>query len=247
MNIKKILYKALEDSFLHCNYSFDDLMLSFSNRPEEADFQCNSAFAIAKKVHTSPEVVANSIIANLDQDIADVSFAKPGFINFKIKDEVLSKMLNEALSNDRLCLETVEEPQKVVMDYGGANVAKELHVGHLRSPVIGESLARLYKILGNDVITDTHLGDWGLQMGLTVAQLEDDGYIDGYFDKSKKNKEITLDTLNEEYPKASKRKSEDDSFRKKAEEYTKYIQDKIEDLRQEFFPFSKKLSKVRII
>ena len=102
MNIKKILYKALEDSFLHCNYSFDDLMLSFSNRPEEADFQCNSAFAIAKKVHTSPEVVANSIIANLDQDIADVSFAKPGFINFKIKDEVLSKMLNEALSIDRL-------------------------------------------------------------------------------------------------------------------------------------------------
>ncbi|MBR7172534.1 MAG: arginine--tRNA ligase [Clostridia bacterium] len=228
MNIKKILYKALEDSFLHCDYSFDDITLTFSNRPEEADFQCNSAFAIAKKVHTSPEVVANSIIANLNQDVADVSFAKPGFINFKIKDEALSKALNEALANERLCLDELEEKETVVMDYGGANVAKELHVGHLRSPVIGESLARLHKILGNKVITDTHLGDWGLQMGLTIAQLKDDGYIDGYFDPSKKNKEITLDTLNEEYPKASRRKNEEEDFRKKAEEYTKLIQDKVE-------------------
>lgn len=228
MNIKKILYKALEESFLHLNYSFDDITLSFSNRPEEADFQCNSAFMIAKKVQKSPEVVANSIIANLNQDVADVWFAKPGFINFKIKDETLSKILNEALSNERLGLEELENKQTIVMDYGGANVAKELHIGHLRSPVIGESLARLYNILGNKVITDTHLGDWGLQMGLTVAQLEDDGYIGGYFDSTKKNKEITLDTLNEEYPKASKRKNEDETFRKKAEEYTKFIQDKKE-------------------
>ena len=228
MNIKKILYKALEDSFLHNGYAFDDITLTFSNRPDEADFQCNSAFSIAKKVHTSPEVVANSIIANLDQDVADVSFAKPGFINFKIKDEFLSKALNEALADDRLCLDELEEKETVVMDYGGANVAKELHIGHLRSPVIGESLARLHKILGNKVITDTHLGDWGLQMGLTIAQLQDDGYIDGYFDPSKKNKEITLDTLNEEYPKASIRKNTDEAFRKKAEDYTKFVQDKKE-------------------
>ena len=114
------------------------------------------------------------------------------------------------------------------MDYGGANVAKELHIGHLRSPVIGESLARLYKILGHKVITDTHLGDWGLQMGLTIAQLQDDGYVDGYFDNSKENKKITLDTLNEEYPKASKRKNEDPEFRVRAETYTKYVQDHIE-------------------
>lgn len=228
MNIKKILYKALEDAFLHSNYSFDDISLTFSNRPEESDFQCNSAFSIAKKVHTSPEIVANSIIANLNQDIADVWFSKPGFINFKLKDEALSKALNEALSNDRLCLEELEEKETVVMDYGGANVAKELHVGHLRSPVIGESLARLNKVLGNKVITDTHLGDWGLQMGLTIAGLEDDGYIDGYFDSSKQNKEITLDTLNEVYPKASVRKNTDEDFRKKAEDYTKFVQDKKE-------------------
>lgn len=228
MNIKKILYKALEDSFLHNNYSFDDLTLTVSNRPEEADFQCNSSFAIAKKVHTSPEIVANSIIANLNQSVAEVSFAKPGFINFKIKNEALAEALNEANSNDRLSLDELEEKETVVMDYGGANVAKELHVGHLRSPVIGESLARLHKILGNKVITDTHLGDWGLQMGLTIAGLQEDGFIDGYFDSSKENKEITLDTLNEVYPKASRRKNEDDAFRKKAEDFTKYIQDKKE-------------------
>ena len=228
MNIKGILQKALEDCFLHLNYQFEDLTLTFSNRVGEADFQCNSAFAIAKKVHTSPELVANAIITNLKQDVAEVSFAKPGFINFKIKDEILSECLNSALADEKLCLESVENPIKVVMDYGGANVAKELHIGHLRSPVVGESMARLYKILGNTVITDTHLGDWGLQMGLTIAQLEDDGYINGYFDPTKKNKPITLDTLNEEYPKASKRKNEDDAFRKKAETYTKYIQDKKE-------------------
>ena len=224
MNLKKILWEALEKSFRHLGYDTDDVTLAFSNKGDEVDYQCNSAFMIAKKVHSSPEVVATAIISNLVQDIADVSFAKPGFINFKIKNEILSKVLNEANSNERLNLEKVDKPITVIMDYGGANVAKELHIGHLRSPIIGESFARLYKLLGNNVITDTHLGDWGLQMGLTIAQLQDDGYVDGYFDSNKQNRQITLDTLNEEYPKASKRKNEDAEFKLKAETYTKYIQ-----------------------
>lgn len=226
MNIKKIITNALEESFMHLSYDLSDMSLTFSSK-SEADFQCNSSFAIAKKMHTSPEIIANSIVTNLNLDIADVSVAKPGFINIKIKDEALSRYLNESLSDDRLGLDVLENKEKVVMDYGGANVAKELHIGHLRSPVIGESFARLYKLLGNEVITDTHLGDWGLQMGLTIAQLEDDGYLDGYFGKGN-NKEITLDTLNEEYPKASVRKNTDDDFRKKAETYTKFVQDKKE-------------------
>ncbi len=228
MDIKNILKQALEESFLHLGYSLEDLTLSFSNKPTEADYQCNSAFVLAKKHGQSPEVVANAIISNLKQDVAKVSFARPGFINFKITDKALSQCLNNALSDERLGLKKLENTEKIVMDYGGANVAKELHIGHLRSPVIGESLARLNKLLGNTVITDTHLGDWGLQMGLTIAQLQEDGYIDGYFDETKQNKQITLDTLNEEYPKASKRKSEDEAFREKAETYTKYIQDKLE-------------------
>lgn len=227
MNIKKILYNALNETFMHLNYPTEDISLAFSSK-EGADFQCNSAFGLAKKMHTSPEIIANSIISNLKQDVAEVSFAKPGFINFKLKDEALSLALNSALSQENLGVEKIENPKTVVMDYGGANVAKELHIGHLRSPVVGESFARLYKLLGNKVITDTHLGDWGLQMGLTIAQLQEDGYVDGFFDKAKQNKEITLDTLNEEYPKASKRKATDDEFRKKAETYTKFVQDKKE-------------------
>jgi len=225
MNLKKVLQSALEKSFEKLGYDKSDVTLTFSNRPEESDYQCNSAFALAKKQKLSPEAVANLIMENLEQDIAEVSFARPGFINFKIKDEVLSKVLNEAMNDERLNLEKLEKTIKVVMDYGGANVAKELHIGHLRSPVIGESLARLHKILGNEVITDTHLGDWGLQMGLTIAQLQDDGYVDGYFDSAKENKKITLDTLNEAYPKASKRKNDDLEFRKRAEDYTKFVQD----------------------
>lgn len=228
MNLKNILYDALKTSFSKLGYDEGDITLTFSNRPEDADYQCNSAFALAKKTHQSPEMVANAIIENMSQNIAEVTFAKPGFINFKIKDEYLTSYLNEANLDAELGLEKTENPLTVVMDYGGANVAKELHIGHLRSPVIGESLARLYKLLGHKVITDTHLGDWGLQMGLTIAQLQDDGYVDGYFDSTKSNKEITLDTLNEEYPKASKRKGEDNEFRVKAETYTKYVQDKVE-------------------
>ena len=227
MNITKTLYNALKNSFEKLGFDSSDITLTFSNRPE-ADYQCNSVFAIAKKNRMNPEEVANNIISNLEQNIAEVSFARPGFINFKIKNSALSDYLNEALADERMCLDKVEKPLKVVMDYGGANVAKELHIGHLRSPLIGESLARLYRVLGNEVITDTHLGDWGLQMGLTIAQLQDDGYVDGYFDNTKQNKEITLDTLNEEYPKASKRKAVDDEFRVKAETYTKLIQDKKE-------------------
>ena len=101
MNIKKILLDALKETFLHLNYSLDDITLTFSAK-EGSDFQCNSAFALAKKAHTSPEVVANAIMSNLKQDIAEVSFAKPGFINFKIKDEALSVYLNRALSDEKL-------------------------------------------------------------------------------------------------------------------------------------------------
>lgn len=228
MNIKQIILDKLKETFSKLGFDESDLSLSFSSK-EGADFQCNSSFALAKKLKTSPEMVAETIKNNTDLDIAEMSVAKPGFLNFKIKDETFSKMLEMALSDERLGLKKLDNPKKIVMDYGGANVAKELHIGHLRSPVIGESLARLNKLLGNEVITDTHLGDWGLQMGLTIAQLEDDGYLDGYFEKgTKTNKEITLDTLNEEYPKASVRKKSDDDFRIKAETYTKYVQDKKE-------------------
>jgi len=203
--------------------------VSYSARPELADFQCNSVFSAAKELKVNPFELANKIVSLTPQiEGVELSVSMPAFINIKISNKKLSEELNRRNNDLLLGLTQAKNPLTVVMDYGGANVAKELHVGHLRSPIIGEALARLYRLFGHKVITDTHLGDYGLQMGLTIAQLEDDGYLDGYFDENKQNKEITLDSLNEEYPKASKRKNVEPDFRKKAEDYTLYIQNKKE-------------------
>ena len=201
----------------------------YSSRPELCDFQCNSVFQIAKQSGMNPIVLGEKIVDLLSNDENfEFSFVKPAFINIKVSNKRLSDELNTRNKSLLLGVKQADKSLTVVMDYGGANVAKELHIGHLRSPLIGEALARLYRLFGHKVITDTHLGDYGLQMGLTIAQLEDDGYVDGYFDKSKKNKIITLDTLNEEYPKASKRKNVDPEFKKRADDYTLYIQTKRE-------------------
>ncbi len=201
----------------------------YSARPELADFQCNSVFAVAKQAGMKPFDLAEKIVSNIEKTGAfEFSACMPAFINIKVSDKRLSRELNERNENVLLGVVQDKNPLTVVMDYGGANVAKELHVGHLRSPIIGEALARLYRLHGHKVITDTHLGDYGLQMGLTIAELQEDGYVDGYFDKTKKNKEITLDTLNEEYPKASKRKNIDPEFKKKADLYTLFIQQRKE-------------------
>ena len=201
----------------------------YSSRPELCDFQCNSVFQIAKQAGKNPVEIGEQIVNNLSNDENfEFSFVKPAFINIKVSNKRLSDELNNRNKSVLLGVKQADKSLTVVMDYGGANVAKELHIGHLRSPLIGEALARLYRLFGHKVITDTHLGDYGLQMGLTIAQLEDDGYVDGYFDKSKKNKIITLDTLNEEYPKASKRKNVEPEFKKRADDYTLYIQTKRE-------------------
>ncbi len=226
MQIKEVLHKKLIESFTKCDYDVLDVQLSFSNKPEMADYQCNSAFVLAKRLRVTPMLVANKIIENFDnsEELFEVSFAAPAFINFKLTKKALEIIANESLSDDRLGLPLDKNPKTVVFDYGGANVAKELHIGHLRSPIVGESLARLYKLFGHKVITDTHLGDWGTQMGLTIAQMEDDGYLNNYFKKDAPEVEITLDTLNEEYPKASKRKENDGEFKKRALNITAKLQ-----------------------
>ena len=223
--INSLIKKAFESNGLDSSNVF----VTYSAKPELADFQCNSVFAVAKIVGKNPIELGQAIVNSIEKtESFEFSFAAPAFINIKITNKRLSEELNNRNKSVLLGVKQADNPLTVVMDYGGANVAKELHIGHLRSPLIGEALARLYRLLGHKVITDTHLGDYGLQMGLTIAQLEDDGYVDGYFDKNKKNKVITLDTLNEEYPKASKRKNIDESFKKRAEEYTLSIQNEKE-------------------
>lgn len=229
MQIKKILQEKLTNAFIKCDYPTEDVQLSFSNKPEISDYQCNSAFVLTKRLRLTPTLIANRIIENIDnsEGYFEINFVAPAFINFRLTSKALNIIANDCLNDDRLTLPFDEQQKTVVMDYGGANVAKTLHVGHLRSPIIGESLARLYRLLGHKVITDTHLGDWGTQMGLTLSQLKDDGYLDEYFG-GKNHMQITLDTLNEEYPKASKRKEVDPEFKKRALETTVLLQRKTE-------------------
>lgn len=227
--VKNELVKHLENAFSKLGFDNSDIIVSYSNKPELADYQCNSAFSLAKKLGKNPVMIANEIVEALGDMNGDfkASVCPPAFINFKMTNKFSSLIATKVLENQEELILKPEKSQTVVFDYGGANVAKELHIGHLRSPIIGEALCRLNRLMGNKVIADTHLGDWGLQMGLTVAQLEDDGYLDGYFGRGE-NKEITLDTLNEEYPKASSRKKTDEKFKEKAEGYTLKIQRKQE-------------------
>lgn len=233
MDLREIITEEIKKVLEKLKIESDDVTVSFSNRPELCDYQTNFALIMAKKIGKKPFELAGEICKSLNLKGMEFSVAMPGFINIKVDNEVLSQYANEVLKDDMLGVSKVKQPRKILIDYGGANVAKELHVGHLRSPIIGEALKRLHRFLGDYVVADTHLGDWGLQMGLTILQLKEDGYLDEYFksgvDVSKlKLKNVTLDTLNEEYPKASKRKEEDEEFKKLADTYTLYVQQKKE-------------------
>ncbi len=226
--VRDEIEKELKKAFKKLGYDENLVVLAYANNPAVADYQCNSCFAVSKKYNEKPNEVGEKIVeAMKGNKNFEMSFAFPGFINIRLTNEYLSKIANLTLEDNKIMLKKPEKKLKIVMDYGGANIAKELHMGHLRSPIIGEALYRLNKLMGHEVISDTHLGDWGTQIGLTLAQLEEDGYLEGYF-KRGENKEITLETLNEEYPKASKRKNVDLKFKEKADEITLKVQQKKE-------------------
>ena len=225
MIVKTEIEKYLAPAFVKCGYDSELATVTFSNKPELADFQCNSAFVIAKNLKCNPAEVVSNIIAALEvSPLYEVSFAPPAFINIKLTNAGFNEFASKAINDERLTVEKNQNPKRILLDYGGANVAKELHMGHLRSPIIGESLKRLYRFLGDTAISDSHLGDWGLQMGLTLAQLDDDGMLDYYFGKTDVEPNITLEMLNTAYPKASKRKKVDAAFKEKADTYTLYVQ-----------------------
>ncbi len=216
--------------------------VTFSNLPKVCDFQCNDCFAIAKKLGKNPYELAEEV-TNAVEENEDFLFeaVRPAFINIKLTDKKLAKIGQEFIKDERGGVPKHSQPQKVIMDYGGANVAKALHIGHLRSPIIGESLKRLYRFLGDEVIADVHLGDWGLQMGLTELQLYLDGHLDYYF-KGGDEEEITLEMLNNAYPKASARKNIDEEFKREADDWTLKIQSKQEP----YFAIYKKIREVSV-
>lgn len=179
-----------------------------SDRPDLADFQCNGAMAGAKKLGKNPREIATSVVEALKGSalVAGCEVAGPGFINIKLSADGLNKRAAEIAADERSGAWTVETPRRVVMDFGGWNVAKEMHIGHLRSTVIGDSLQRLFRFMGDQVTSDVHLGDWGLQMGLLIVGISEEQPGLPYFDDSNsgpfpEDSPVSMDDLGRLYPK----------------------------------------------
>ena len=203
-----------------------------SQRPELGQFQCNGALAAAKAAGRNPRELAEEIAAVVagDPAVASVSIAGPGFINVDVTDEHLAAVLGAKVGDDRLGLEMPAEPVRYVVDYGGPNVAKELHVGHLRPAIIGESVKRLIAFAGHEAIGDVHLGDWGTPMGQIIALLAERRPELPYVDPDQEGlfpteSPVTVDDLEELYPQASARAKEDAAFAEAARAATVALQD----------------------
>ena len=227
--ITKTLTKIVSEAFEKCGYDASLGSVMVSDRMDLCQFQCNGAFAAAKKYRKAPFVIAGDVASVLGQcpDFKSVDVAKPGFINMTLTDEKLVSLIGE-IAGDRNLGVPQAEKKTVVLDYGGPNVAKPLHIGHLRSAIIGEAIKRIARASGYTVYGDTHLGDWGLQMGLVIAELEDrnPGW-DCFRDDFKEGGDVptlTADELNEIYPFASQRSKQDPEFAEKAHRATAELQ-----------------------
>ena len=206
--------------------------VTVSNRPDLAEYQCNGAMAGAKKYHKAPFMIAGDV-AKILQDksstFSQVDVVKPGFLNLKVSEEFLKDYLQKMSTEDRFGMELPEKPTKIVLDYGGPNVAKPLHVGHLRSAVIGEAVKRICRYHGEEVIGDIHLGDWGLQMGLVITEVSKRNPDLPYFDPDFTGEypaeaPFTVSELEEIYPFASAKSKEDPEYYAEAMEATHRLQ-----------------------
>ena len=204
--------------------------VTVSNRPDLCEYQCNGALAAAKVYHKAPIQIAQAVAEKLDpQDFDAIEAVMPGFLNLRLSGGFLQAYLEEMRTADRFGVEPDPDPKAVVVDYGGPNVAKPLHIGHLRSAIIGESMKRICKFFGNRVIGDIHLGDWGLQMGLIIAGLSEQQpelpYFDGNFTGPyPQEAPFTISELEKIYPAASARSKVDEEFSKKAHTATYELQ-----------------------
>jgi arginyl-tRNA synthetase len=206
--------------------------VTVSNRPDLAQFQCNGAMAAAKAAKQPPRAIAEKVAARLKADPAfrEVTLAGPGFINLNLTDAFLAGHMNGLRGDARLGLPPTPTPRTVVLDYGGPNIAKPMHVGHLRAGIIGDSLRRIYKFVGDTTVGDVHMGDWGLQMGMLISELEKRRPDLPYFDKSftgpyPKESPVTLEELDAMYPKASADSKSDPTRMELSRQATAELQD----------------------
>ncbi|HVM83412.1 MAG TPA: arginine--tRNA ligase [Candidatus Binatia bacterium] len=206
--------------------------VTVSNRPDLAQFQCNGALAAAKAAKQPPRAIAEKIAARLKEQpiFREISLAGPGFINLDTTDDYLAGQMNRLVADVRLGVPTKVKPKTVVLDYGGPNIAKPMHVGHLRAAIIGDSLRRIYKFVGDETIGDVHMGDWGLQMGMLISELEIQQPGLPYFDAAftgpyPKESPVTLEQLDAMYPKASASSKADPARMELSRQATVELQD----------------------
>ena len=232
--VSVLIKEAVEKAFVSLGYDKKYGMVGISNRPDLCQYQCNGAMAAVKKYKKAPLDLANEVADKLrlseEGNIFEkIEAVKPGFINLTLKDEFLADYVNEMGETECFGHEKEGKPGKIVIDYGGPNVAKPLHIGHLRSAIIGESIKRIERFVGNEVIGDVHLGDWGLQMGLIITEVKHRNPELVYFDESftgeyPKEAPFTIEELEEIYPTASAKSKEDEEYRNEALSATALLQ-----------------------
>ena len=227
--ILDIITGKMEQAFADAGYDATFGRVTVSNRPDLCEYQCNGALSAAKQYKCAPIAIANAVAEKLDKsDFSMCEAVMPGFLNLKLSDSFLQNYLEEMRTANDFGVEKIGAGKTIVVDYGGANVAKPLHIGHLRPAIIGETLKRLHKFLGYNTIGDVHLGDWGLQMGLIIAELSERQPELPYFDEAftgeyPETAPFTVDELEEIYPTASAKKA-DPEFSHKAHQATFELQ-----------------------
>ena len=226
-----LLSAEVAKAFVEAGYDEKYARVSLSNRPDLCEYQCNGAMAAAKEYHKAPIMIANAVVEAMQgsEVFGEVQAVNPGFINMKVNNEYLSQYLNGMEKDERMGCEKAENPKTIMIDYGGPNVAKPLHVGHLRSAIIGESVKRIARFAGHKVIGDVHLGDWGLQMGLIITELHERKPELVYFDEAYEGEypaeaPFTISELEEIYPTASGKSKQDEAYKEAAMQATYELQ-----------------------
>lgn len=226
-----LIGEELANGFVQAGYDASYGKVTISNRPDLCEYQCNGALAGAKAYKKAPFMIAEDVVEKIKDRpcFEEVSVVKPGFINLKLQKTYIANYLNQMKEDQDLGLEKVEDPRMILVDYGGPNVAKPLHVGHLRSAIIGESVKRIARKMGHKVLGDIHLGDWGYQMGLIITELmerkpELPYFQEGYEGEYPEEAPFTIGELEEIYPTASQKAKEDDAYREKALHATYLLQ-----------------------
>ena len=234
LKIEKILNEA----------GYAGAKINVSNRPDLGDYQFNGAFTLAKELRKSPMVIADEIVSKLENNQAFKKVTNAGgFVNLTLSDEFLSEYLNEIIADFKVNTYHVDTNETIFLDYGGANVAKALHVGHLRSPNIGEALKRLCEAVGYKTISDVHFGDWGRPMGLIICEIyhryPNLDFFNPDLESYPKECPVSLNDLYDIYPLASTKAKEDETYLEEARTFTKKLQDKEKGIYDLYETFTK--------